>query len=347
MPVRSVMQWVALGAFGLSWLLITAAGVHERLTMLLMFLRKIFFTGGQLIVSLVVIALAAMRLAEVHYVSFLIESHPDHVNYTILLYVFSAYITFWFYEYWVNRAISEQLLNIFRIRKPDSDPGAVPYSMVPAVLADNDSDVRELRIHGASRFVAMRDPTGKRERFAFETYRRELLIEVIADQALSSEKALSQIVDLQARKTQRRHKWAVFNDVSVIKQRYKFYFLLVNLILVAALSIPGYYRYALLPQKAELAVSAQPTDSGFDLRAKLRIDADDFVAQSEQSVILLAASGGGTRAALYTESVLHGLQRLGRLDDLGLVSGVSGGGTALAYFAAHHDQLVCRSRRVG
>ncbi|MCK7509570.1 MAG: hypothetical protein MZV70_39710 [Desulfobacterales bacterium] len=57
-------------------------------------------------------------------------------------------------------------------------------------------------------------------------------------------------------------------------------------------------------------------------------------------VILLAASGGGTRAALYTASALRGIAALGRLDDVVLVGGVSGGSAALAYFAIHRDQLL-------
>jgi hypothetical protein len=342
LPERTVMEWAAVAAFIVSWLLIVAAGVHERLSMLLVLGRKIFFTGGQLIVSLVVIMLAAMRLYEVHYVSFLIESQPEHVNYTILLYVLTAYLTFWFYEYWINRAISERLLNIIRLRKPDTDPGAEPYSMALDVPADAGGNNRELRIHGASRFVAMRDSRMKRGCFAFETYRREQLFEVIAVQTLPSEKALSQIIDSEVRAKQRHDKWSTLDDVSVIKQRYLFFFLLVNLILIAALAIPGYYRYALLPQKAELTATAESAEDGFNLADKLRISTDS-AGVPQQSALLLAASGGGTRAALYTESVLHGLAQLGRLDDLVLVSGVSGGGAALAYFAAHRDRLVAGS----
>jgi hypothetical protein len=54
---------------------------------------------------------------------------------------------------------------------------------------------------------------------------------------------------------------------------------------------------------------------------------------------LLAASGGGTRAALFTTSVLHGLARNGQIDRVVLASGVSGGSAALAYFAIHKDEL--------
>jgi hypothetical protein len=55
--------------------------------------------------------------------------------------------------------------------------------------------------------------------------------------------------------------------------------------------------------------------------------------------LLLAASGGGTRAALYSASVLQGLARLGRLQDVALLSGVSGGSLAIAYFSAFRPDL--------
>ena len=49
--------------------------------------------------------------------------------------------------------------------------------------------------------------------------------------------------------------------------------------------------------------------------------------------------GGETRAALYTQSVLHGLREMDALKDLVLASGVSGGGVALAYFAARKEEF--------
>ena len=63
-------------------------------------------------------------------------------------------------------------------------------------------------------------------------------------------------------------------------------------------------------------------------------------ADSRPHVILIAASGGGTRAALYTSSLLNGLRRINQLQNVQLVSGVSGGGAALAYFASHRQRLL-------
>ena len=60
---------------------------------------------------------------------------------------------------------------------------------------------------------------------------------------------------------------------------------------------------------------------------------------NRQPAFLIAASGGGTRAALYTASVLEGLAKQGRIQDVIMGSGVSGGGASLAYFAGNRPLL--------
>ncbi|MFO0941403.1 MAG: hypothetical protein U0930_11610 [Pirellulales bacterium] len=78
----------------------------------------------------------------------------------------------------------------------------------------------------------------------------------------------------------------------------------------------------------------------------------DFRLRSENPgkrdrIIIIAGSGGGTRAALFTQSGIAGLQRLGVLQDAKLVSGVSGGGVALGYFASHREKLIGANPDVG
>ena len=57
---------------------------------------------------------------------------------------------------------------------------------------------------------------------------------------------------------------------------------------------------------------------------------------------IVAASGGGTRAAVYTAAVLEGLRNLHLGHRIVLVSGVSGGGVAAAYFYAHRAALLAQ-----
>jgi hypothetical protein len=72
------------------------------------------------------------------------------------------------------------------------------------------------------------------------------------------------------------------------------------------------------------------------------VDLAELIASAgaEQPVVMVAASGGGTRAALYTAGVLHGLERLKKLDRVVALSSVSGGSAAVAYFAAFRSALI-------
>jgi len=74
-------------------------------------------------------------------------------------------------------------------------------------------------------------------------------------------------------------------------------------------------------------------------RENLPVKLPELLHTDDRPFIAIAASGGGTRAALYTASLLHGLNRAGHLQDVKLLSGVSGGSAAIAYFAAHRDDL--------
>ena len=64
------------------------------------------------------------------------------------------------------------------------------------------------------------------------------------------------------------------------------------------------------------------------------------VLGKKDRALLVAASGGGTRAAIYTTALMRGLYEIDALSDAVLLSGVSGGGVSLAYFAGHHQALL-------
>ena len=120
-----------------------------------------------------------------------------------------------------------------------------------------------------------------------------------------------------------------------------FYFGVLNIFLVLLVVLAGWWLSE-GTQKAAVTVTADAagTIDGAGER-KGTVDLKEKIFGGDKSqVILLAASGGGTRAAVYTTAVLRGLSDLGALDRLVLTSGVSGGGAALAYFAGHYDRLV-------
>ena len=53
----------------------------------------------------------------------------------------------------------------------------------------------------------------------------------------------------------------------------------------------------------------------------------------------LALSGGGYRAAAYHIGTLRALRKLGILDNVDVISSISGGSIIAAYYALHKDEF--------
>jgi predicted acylesterase/phospholipase RssA len=213
----------------------------------------------------------------------------------------------------MNRVLTERLLRFFRSAQ---DPiGCATYDFDPS--ADHGEapiTKRVLQVHGAARFIALcHRPEGQP---IFESYERPALFDALA----ASNPSLQPFVE-------------------DIKSRMKFYLFSLNLMLLV-ITVSALFALSRMKQIPQVTVAAADPQSAVDLHALVF----DRTA-SRDHVILLAASGGGTRAALYTASVLHGLAELNELDNLVLASGVSGGATALAYFGAHHQELKSRDPR--
>jgi hypothetical protein len=317
---RDFMKLLALVALIVSWLLLAAGGVHKRLNAMIEVPHGAFFVGGQLIVSLAVVGLALGRLFGQQQITTLIESHPTHVNYTILLYVAVAYTVFWFYEYWINRILNERIIDVFRQPGDDSARGQIRYTVQAGIV---DTDVlakgRVLQTHGWRRFVVVGAYARNGKKYeAWQVYDRIALLDAVVPSGCKT--------SLPDRMLYKK---------GVMLQRIRFYFTFLN-VLLAGVVFYGAWAAFHFPQAAELTATQPLTRPLFDLRARLF---DPAQANASGQAIVLAASGGGTRAALYTESVLHGLSGVGVLDDVVLVSGVSGGSAALAYLVAHYDEL--------
>lgn len=320
---RGWMDIVAWSILLLAFLYLAAASVHERLHYLTDMLNGIFFKGGQFVVSIIVVALAVGRAFDESHITTLIESSPGHVNLTILRYVFVAYVLFWFYEYWVNRNLLEQFVAMFSATISSNQSGRVEFdadSTKTRAAAKN----RVLQVHGGSRLIVLGKHIDSTEKGScWHTYNRTSLLDTIFSQLDISDSS-------------------VYNDyqrVQVIKQRMRVFFLILNIYLV--IGIAGMiWHYAGLPQKAEVtthAVTAQEKKQLFNLHTNLFLKNDH---QPDESLIFVAASGGGTRAAIYAESVLRGLKDHELLDQVVLTSSVSGGSAAMAYFAAYRDELI-------
>jgi hypothetical protein len=128
--------------------------------------------------------------------------------------------------------------------------------------------------------------------------------------------------------------------IAEVSRRTGVYFFLLNVLIFVVL---GAFVVAFLKEEYAYHNQADPVVTARqDARLASPVDLDALLqrqAMARRPALVIVASGGGTRAALYTASVLRGLHALGRDRDIVLASGVSGGGVALAYFATHRGRL--------
>jgi len=325
---RELMQIGMAMMLGCFWFVLAAAAVHKRLSAMTTIYREMFLVGGQLIVSIGVIALAAARVFQEPYITTLVESGPGSLNERIVFYIIAAYVFLWFHEYWLNRVLAEQVVALFRGRGDRTAGARIKYPVRSQVV---DTKVlpkgRTLQAHSGGRFAVVGTAMTPDYRGpAWNFYRREELIDAVMNRST----LLAQLP--------RRAALKALQQADAIKQKLRFYFAVLDVLLVLTVLAIGWHFFH-LPAKA--AISAhQPSEQVahtqlVDLQARL-FDP----AREQQRAILVAASGGGTRAALYAESVLRGLREVEALDDVVLLSTVSGGSAAAAYFAAYREPLL-------
>jgi hypothetical protein len=272
--------------------------------------EDIFFRGGALLVSLMIIAIAAARLGGVSYVTTVFDTAEGVV---IALMLFSSYVLLWWYDYWVNRLLAQELIKL--INTDACCDAQIPYpikadSQHTSVLQKG----RVLQIHGASRFIVI-GSSNKDTRPRFQAYSFEKLFESLAAGGFPGGKAIPSPAQIAE---------GIFN-----------YKCLAGIILLAFSVMVGLYISCGVqePQlKAENSIA--PT-----LRLGQLLD-DHTRDRGNQPALIIAASGGGTRAALYTAAVMEGLATRGRIKDVIMGSGVSGGGAALAFFAGKRPALI-------
>ncbi|MBI5601795.1 MAG: hypothetical protein HY879_00410, partial [Deltaproteobacteria bacterium] len=109
-----------------------------------------------------------------------------------------------------------------------------------------------------------------------------------------------------------------------IEQRFRIFRAVCLLGLLLLLFLLGLCLHSLDQEpglKAEVAAAGSNNGPIFNLT-------DHLMKPEQKPLVMLAASGGGTRAALYTTALLHGLAERNLLDRLVLASGVSGGSAA-------------------
>lgn len=310
------MYWAGGGVLIVTLAAASLGGVHERLQAMWMLIYRAIAYGAQRIVSFVIVLLAAARLADISYISIPLNSAEVTL---IAAWIATAYSCLWFYEWWLTYQLCAAMLPI--LGGPKKSTAIVDYSIDPsAIKTEVLRDSRHIEIHG-SRFAATGKyqlPSGK-SGHAWESYEKVWLLEVIA----------------KASPTQNMDEAFRISD---LRQRVRFYYAMIHVTVAAVLGCTAWWLHTRgqVPGNSPNAQMAKPQKAPAfrGLRAEL------LKTPRRDKIVLVAASGGGTRAAIYSASLLRGLHELGRLGDVACVSSVSGGSAANAYFVAHRDELI-------
>jgi hypothetical protein len=179
---------------------------------------------------------------------------------------------------------------------------------------------RVLQIHGASRFAVIGDLDGRASdtKEAFHFYEPEELVR--------------KVLNPNARK---EHLHAYRTEQMIRRIGFCRLFPTLFLALVTGLLV---WVSLKAPQAPELVIDRQ-AQSGKSIENLLfgPLDACGNPRGSKTPRILIAGSGGGTRAALNMASILRGISAGGHGCNIMLLSGVSGSSAALAYYAGHPD----------
>ena len=308
-------------ALVLGAVLLAYGSLAERWQQIVTYIERWYFVGVPLPLSILVIVLGVLRLLDVQYVSTVLDAAPLG---TLVLIIVMSYAAAWFYEYWINRWPAERLLDALA-GIDDRRQGWIPVNYTtPCPAHGTKASPRTLAVHGTGRYCAhgwfeRTQPAlwEKTRDAAFTTYDLIGLFEMLAPPG-----------DGMAGRA-----------VSSLRRRLRLYFYTLNALLVVALWLLWQWHVDLATPARSAAVvtaslNAAPAPKALPLSARLLAKAD-----ASRPAIIVAASGGGTRAALYTAHALQGLARLGRAGDVVLISGVSGGGFASAVFAADASRL--------
>ena len=229
----------------------------------------------------------------------------------------------WWYDYWTARVITDRMLRAFA--------GALPRTacLQYDFTYDSGETRRQLWIHGSRRFAisppqetpklsqdAPRQPEGApKPRFRAEAPKRRLRSE--------------ELLELLATRSD-----GGGPQSATLRQLVMLYGTTLALVPLLGIAVTAWLTHR--GAQHALVIATSPASS----LSTSSVLFDEAACSAHRPVILVAASGGGTRAALYTASVLNGLQRIDHLQDVRLVSGVSGGGMALASLASRRPDLL-------
>jgi hypothetical protein len=316
-------QWVVptfIVLLIINTILLASANLDARFSASWNLLHRMFFGGWAAVVSGVVIVLGICRVFDIQYVSTIFDGAR---GYTIAGYLAVAYALAWWHDYWTSSVAAFRLLDLLGGRG-NADDARIEYAYRGG--KDETSvplDGRFIQMHGFGRLLVVRQ-LGEHKPY-FHTYN----VSSIADALTASLPTKDPV--------RTAFEW--------VKWRLNAHFLLAAALVVVSLGLPAYLLHR-LPQTAQIPGPPPPPSAPplWPVAASTVMFPYD-ACTGTRPVVVLTASGGGTRAALYTASILERLKNIGHLQNVQLVSGVSGGGAALAYFAIHRAYLLTSEPR--
>lgn len=309
-------------------LLNTWSRLNRRWNTIFNLVQRGFFVGWPTAVSYLVIVIGVTRFADVSYVTTIVDSAPLGFFPVLIL---LGYSSLWFFEYWINREIGKRYLEV--LGAPDeSDWIEYPCSRNEGLTAVR-SNPRWLQLHGTGRLAVVGYYfRGKDKCIAWHTYSYGDFLDRLR----------ARVTDLDDAEAPTRD--AANRVVDDLRRRTALYFNLINttiaLVVLGVLFVGMQANNKLVRVPVAIGTQVAADDNRrYSLASTIASKCEDGT-QDCDDVVLVAASGGGSRAAMHTVAVLRALAAEQQIDDVALVSGVSGGGASLGYFAAHHQSLL-------
>lgn len=317
-----------------AWLALFLGTLFERLSEVLNTIGRLFFVGPQRAISVVVIVVAVLRLLDVHYVTYLFNAGSGgYGNVTIMLYVALTYVSAWYYAYWGDQFVARRLIRMLAPTDSPATPLSIeyPYRGNPDVSAV-DARGRSISLHGAGRFKVE-----GRYRQGYET----------SGPALQFLTAAELLGCFRAQIQQNRKNWPGGQDplpgIRLLQRSATIYPVVTGTLALLLIGAPAVVAFNYSVQPPELAIHEASSKTALEpsglLFGSARQTGECPPLGPDEPRIAVVASGGGTRSAIYTASMLRGLAEQGRICNVVLASGVSGGSAALAYFALHEREL--------
>jgi len=327
------------GAVFVSAVLLTYGSLSSRWAQMLVYVQRWFLVGTPLVLSIMVILLAALRLKGVQYVATVLDATPMGVLFIIVVMV---YVAFWMFEYWINRWAAERLLGMLSddvtlregfVTCPYQLPAGEPPPPDPQVVTGEERG-RYLALHGTGRFVAQgwfrRNRPGPQQSELDDSFATFGLVELF--ETLAAGPGGGAEVAKEVRR--RVHLYFTFINMSLLAAAVGLWFWHQNWTRPLVVH-PMVDAVTIKPEEvSDAALRAKAIREGDGLAKRLQLQAN--VARPS---IVVAASGGGTRAAVYTAVALEGMAQIDRARDVVMLSGVSGGGVPAAVFASRFDSL--------